>query len=422
MPVKMSPYQEFIHRSRYARWVSALNRRENWQETVGRYIGFFASRIPESDRSATSAELERAILELETMPSMRALMTAGPALQKDNVAGYNCSFLVVDDIRAFDEAMYISMCFHPDTLVRVKGGVKPISQIEPGDWVLSKDETGFFYQPVADVVENPTENRPKVELEFSDGSKVKCSEEHEFLTRRGYVAAKDLTSDDDIEEESVLVYSLTNIKNGKIYVGYTTQGLEKRFAWHCNDVRSGSNLPLHRAIRKYGSPAFKLEILEDHLSLEKAQEREKHWIRLLGSLGSKGYNCTPGGEGTNGYRWTDEQKRNKPKPVFSPEFRLGRSVWMKAHNALRVFTPAYRKNLSEAQTGEKNHQYGRAKSEEIKAMLSRQNSGGGNPSARPVIVGDQRFSCLKQAALELGISRDKIYSLLKKGTAQYASR
>jgi len=107
---KMSAYSEYIHKSRYARWMPELGRRENWDETVHRYISFFAPRIPKSERETISQELEDAILGMEVMPSMRSLMTAGPALEKDNCAGYNCSYIAVDDPRAFDEAMYISMC------------------------------------------------------------------------------------------------------------------------------------------------------------------------------------------------------------------------------------------------------------------------------------------------------------------------
>lgn len=108
--VKLSPYQQYIHKSRYARWVPELGRRENWDETVHRYISFFIPQIPKPEREAISQELEEAILNMEDMPSMRAMMTAGPALEKDNCAGYNCSYIAVDDQRAFDEAMYISMC------------------------------------------------------------------------------------------------------------------------------------------------------------------------------------------------------------------------------------------------------------------------------------------------------------------------
>ena len=106
----MTPYMTYIHKSRYARWIESEQRRENWDETVHRYMSFFQERIPETDRQATAEEIEKAILSMEVMPSMRALMTAGPALKKDNCAGYNCSYIQVDDPRAFDEAMYISMC------------------------------------------------------------------------------------------------------------------------------------------------------------------------------------------------------------------------------------------------------------------------------------------------------------------------
>jgi len=107
-------YQQFIHKSRYARWLPEHNRRESWEETVGRYFDFMekhlfenhAYKIPKKLRE----ELEEAVLNLDIMPSMRCLMTAGPALEKDNIVGYNCSYLPVDTPRAFDECMYILMC------------------------------------------------------------------------------------------------------------------------------------------------------------------------------------------------------------------------------------------------------------------------------------------------------------------------
>jgi ribonucleoside-diphosphate reductase alpha chain len=87
-----------------------LERRENWDETVDRYMKFFAPRIPVKLRKKMAKELRDAIFNMEVMPSMRALMTAGEALDKDNCAGYNCSYVCLNDQRAFDEAMYISMC------------------------------------------------------------------------------------------------------------------------------------------------------------------------------------------------------------------------------------------------------------------------------------------------------------------------
>ena len=101
-------YQAFIHTSRYARWLEDEGRRESWAETVGRYM----SRVvaPVLQDKAVLSEIEEAIMNLEIMPSMRAMMTAGPALERDNVAGYNCSYLPVDDPKSFDEAMFILLC------------------------------------------------------------------------------------------------------------------------------------------------------------------------------------------------------------------------------------------------------------------------------------------------------------------------
>ncbi len=106
----ITPFQSYIFKSRYARWLPEKNRREDWPETVHRYIEHIAKRIPEEVREQTSQELEAAILNFQVMPSMRAMMTAGKALSKDEIAAYNCSYLAIDDPRTFDEAMYISMC------------------------------------------------------------------------------------------------------------------------------------------------------------------------------------------------------------------------------------------------------------------------------------------------------------------------
>ena len=100
-------YQSFIATSRYARWIDAENRRENWGETVGRYIENVV--VPKVRDELVLEEVEVAILCLDVMPSMRALMTAGPALVRDNTAAYNCAYMAVDDPKAFDEAMYILM-------------------------------------------------------------------------------------------------------------------------------------------------------------------------------------------------------------------------------------------------------------------------------------------------------------------------
>lgn len=105
-------YQEFIYKSRYSRWMPEEGRRENWDETVDRYINFFKKHLKDNhgfDLGSKGKMLKEAIVNLEVMPSMRALMTAGKALERDNVAGYNCAYTSVDSPRAFDEALQILM-------------------------------------------------------------------------------------------------------------------------------------------------------------------------------------------------------------------------------------------------------------------------------------------------------------------------
>jgi len=100
-------YQQFIHTSRYARWIPEEGRRETWTETVSRYMDNVVR--PKVSRE-TAAEIEIAILGLQIVPSMRALMTSGKALSRDNTAGYNCSFTPIDHVRCFDEVLFILMC------------------------------------------------------------------------------------------------------------------------------------------------------------------------------------------------------------------------------------------------------------------------------------------------------------------------
>ena len=102
----ITPYQQFIHKSRYARYLPEEQRRESWEETIGRFIDFFDTRL---DRNHFE-RFKSLIVGMDVMPSMRALMTAGKALEKDNVAGYNCAYTAVDSLRAFDECLYILMC------------------------------------------------------------------------------------------------------------------------------------------------------------------------------------------------------------------------------------------------------------------------------------------------------------------------
>jgi len=109
-------YQTFIHLSRYSRWLEDENRRETWEETVTRLINYFKFYIKENleinlneQDTKIWKEIYQAIISLEVMPSMRALMAAGPALDRENIAGYNCSYITIDNPRSFDEVLYILM-------------------------------------------------------------------------------------------------------------------------------------------------------------------------------------------------------------------------------------------------------------------------------------------------------------------------
>lgn len=115
MPSNFLPtsYQEFIHLSRYSRWLPDQGRRETWEETIARYFDFFTEHLEETCDYKLPAklrgELEEAVLAQKVMPSMRCLMTAGEALKRENIAGYNCSYVAVDRPQAFDEILYVLM-------------------------------------------------------------------------------------------------------------------------------------------------------------------------------------------------------------------------------------------------------------------------------------------------------------------------
>lgn len=132
-----APFPAFIAVSRYSRWIPEYGRRETWSETVERYVDFFNAKADLTPDE--KAHLRHNILNHKVMPSMRALMTAGEALERSNVAGYNCSFVAVDDPRAFDEALYILMCGtglgfsveskHVSKLPQIPAEIKPIDEV-----------------------------------------------------------------------------------------------------------------------------------------------------------------------------------------------------------------------------------------------------------------------------------------------------
>jgi ribonucleoside-triphosphate reductase (thioredoxin) len=102
----MSEYQQFIHTSRYARWLPDEQRRETWIETVDRYLDNIVLPVV----GEVPDELRMAIINQDVMPSMRSMMTAGPAAARDNTCMYNCAYLPVDQPSSFAEALFVLLC------------------------------------------------------------------------------------------------------------------------------------------------------------------------------------------------------------------------------------------------------------------------------------------------------------------------
>jgi ribonucleoside-diphosphate reductase alpha chain len=137
-----NPYENFIALSRYAKWVESEGRRETWGETVDRYFSFMTNHLKTNHNYIPNeklvAELKEFVFERNVMPSMRSVMTSGAALERDNVAGYNCAFLPVDSPRSFDETMYVLMC---GTGVGFSVEYKYINKLPPVPEKLEKSDT-----------------------------------------------------------------------------------------------------------------------------------------------------------------------------------------------------------------------------------------------------------------------------------------
>lgn len=377
--------QQYIHLSRYARWLDKENRRETWPETVNRYVSYFDSKYP---GVFPTEQLKDSILHLKTMPSMRALMTAGPALERDHVAGFNCSALAIDHPRSFDEALYILMCFHPDTLVVTQRGNVRIEDIVPGDEVRSFDETTkeFKWCKVTDQIKTPSAARPKVEILLDNGEKIRCTSDHKWLTsNRSWVEAKDLTPEDDLVTPTHSIYKATSKQSGKSYVGLTSQTISNRFKDHLYlAFQYDSPYPFHRAIRTYGADDFEIETVDVAYTREEAARKEQEWIKKVECLTPNGYNCSEGGIGTRGLKWSDEQRERASENAYprTEGHRDHQRETLKQSfekiNATRQ-TETYKAAQRERNLGEKNPRFGKAHTEEWKAELSKRNSGEKNP-------------------------------------------
>ncbi len=384
----MDDYAKFIHSSRYARWREEEGKRETWPQTVARYVDFFWNKYGRLDPTRkTFDSIYNSILSLDVMPSMRALMTAGPALEADQVAGYNCCFVAIDDPIVFDEIMYILMCFHPDTKVVTRAGNKRIADIQIGDEVASIDEsTGkCVWKTVTDNIKTKSSNKPKVEVLLDNGQKFKCTSDHKWLTtNRGWVEAGDLTTEDDLVSPTWKIYRITNSLNNKSYIGQTSKSVKSRLAKHMYDSKNNiGNSHFRKAIRKYPSSVWSIDIIDFAFSQAEANEKEVYWISKCDTL-SNGYNSTVGGEGSSGYMWTDEQRRRASENTYERtdehRERQRRVLAMSKEKIdLARSTEEYKEAQRIRNLGERNPHYGKKHSEEWKAKLRERNTGASNP-------------------------------------------
>lgn len=157
----MTPYQTYIAKSRYARFIDKEDRREHWPETVARYFNFMQKHLKEKHNYDIPADLrerlQTAVTNLEVVPSMRSIMTSGEALERQNVAGYNCSYLPIDDVKAFDEAMYILLCgtgvgFSVEQKYVNKLPEIPAQLFESGTLVMVKDSKEGWAKALRQII------------------------------------------------------------------------------------------------------------------------------------------------------------------------------------------------------------------------------------------------------------------------------
>lgn len=378
-----TPLQEYVHKSRYARWREEDQRRESWEETVKRYVSYFAGKFPEYP----TKELYHGILNLKIMPSMRALMTAGPALERDPMAGFNCAFVALDSPRAFDEILYVLMCFHPDTLVVTRTGNKRIADIAPGEEVLSYDETTEMsvWKTVTNQIKTKSAHKPKVQITLDNGHVVNCTEDHKWLTNnRGWVEAGDLTVVDDLVAPGWQIYKITNTQNGKSYIGQTSKPANTRFQEHLYVARTQpSNWHFAKALRKHHLALWKVEVIDFAFSIEEAHAKECAWI-LQENTVAAGYNSTTGGEGTPGYEWSDEQRQAASDNAYprTEEHRdVQRAVLALAQEKIihTRQTDEYRAAQRLRNLGDKNPMFGKEHSPERIEQLREQSTGESNP-------------------------------------------
>jgi hypothetical protein len=190
----------------YSRWIDDENRTETWEDSVNRVMSMHKTKYAKFLSNPRFVELfekaEGAYKDKLVLGSQRALQFGGDPIMKHNARLYNCTATYVDRVRSFQEIMYLLLCgcFHPDTEIMTNSGVKKICEITLDDKILTYFEDTNTYEyvnPIAIHI-NETEDMEKFEFEMEDGSKFKCTYNHEILTDNGWVRACDLKEGDNI--------------------------------------------------------------------------------------------------------------------------------------------------------------------------------------------------------------------------------
>jgi group I intron endonuclease len=207
------------------------------------------------------------------------------------------------------------MCFHPDTLIKTKQGNKKISELNPGDIILTFNEANeiFEWKPISGVYETPSIKKKKVKIHLDNGESFSCTSDHKWLTsNRGWIEAENLTIEDDLVTPKFQIYKITNKQNDNFYIGYTSKSVQKRLKEHFNTSRGGGKTYLNKAIRKFGESNFNVETLDFAYTLEEAHTKEKDYIDTLKPT----YNLTLGGEGCSGLKWTNSMRRKASEKAY----------------------------------------------------------------------------------------------------------
>lgn len=189
--------------TKYARYIPDKHRRETWSELIDRNKQMNLKKYPQLADIIEDAYSY--VYDRKVLPSMRSLQFGGKPIEISPNRIYNCAYMPIDDWRAFSEIMFLLLggCFDGETEIITSTGNKKISDITISDEVLTFNTDSKTYQFVNPfcVLQTPSEDKDKYELEFSDGSIVKCTADHKFLTKnRGWVEAAYLEETDEIEE------------------------------------------------------------------------------------------------------------------------------------------------------------------------------------------------------------------------------